>query len=45
MLYLPGISQEPTVNIAKQAFCGFVMCHLKHCWPPQNTVKQAVFAA
>ena len=19
--------------------------HLKHCWPPQNTVKQAVFAA
>ena len=46
MLYFLGTLQEPTVNsVKKQGFCGFVMCHLKHCWLPQDTEKQAVFAA
>ena len=46
MLYVLGTLQEPTANTVKTGI--LLVCdvpHLKHCWPPQNTVKQAVFAA
>ena len=43
MLHFLGTLQEPTVNTVETRILWVVMRNLKHCWPPQNTVKQAVF--